>query len=308
MPTRKAPKLAGKPVRKDYQMNKHLIAGLLLAFSTPFVASAACPAGKTGSNVLDNQSRVFASLTTVGIINFLPGGTLNGTATRSGGAIRLASFSGRWMFDPNCENGMISFLNGQFDNTLNFVNVNAAGVIGESIIPGIYDTLRPLPQGVPAVGNRGFNITFFGTPVTACPPLVGNNPLNALANTGWNYIAGGEGSGAFIATLPNPYAGVLTIGRGLLAPNQIPAAPNDGTTRLNYMRNPQQLLLRDDYVTQGRYTVEPNCTGGSLLFVLNGQYRQYEFFFTDDKMNRMVFVSGDSNTSSTGSATLGLVF
>jgi hypothetical protein len=283
-------------------MNKHLLTGALLALATPFMASAACPAGKTGANVLDNQTRVISGTDFVGIITFLPGGTSTGVVTLAGGAYRQAAFSGRWMFDQNCENGMISILNGKFGGTRNFVNVNAAGVIGDSVIPGIYDSLRPPPDGPrpPASGVRGLVITFYGTPVTACPAFTLNNPLNALANTGWLYSATGEPSGAFVATLPNPNSGVLNIGRGLLAPNQVASLPGRPM--------PAQLLLRDDYVTQGRYTMNSNCNGGELLFMLNGQYRQFEFFFTDDKLNRMVFVSDAPNSNAIGSATLALVF
>jgi hypothetical protein len=314
-------------------MKIKVVTGALLALAAPFIASAACPAGKTGADVLANQTRVMRAIglnsgggvgIAIGIVTFNPGGLLTGTATvsnTSGNVYRQASFSGRWMFDSNCANGMVSIMNGLFQGTTNNLTVDTAGVIGYALGQVVTGTLRPGVAPVQVTLNNGVFFTFYGAPVTACPPFTGGNALRALQNTGWAYSTGDEQllsqgpgntliiqGGAFIATMPNPNAGVLTVARALQAPNQIPAPARDDTQRLRYMQYPTIPLLRDDYATQGRYTMNPDCTGGELLFMLNGYQRQYEFFFTDDKLNNMVMLSDVPGFFQLGTATLQSIF
>jgi hypothetical protein len=276
-------------------VRKQLFSGALLLMGLPLLASAAC-APLTPDTYLTNQKVAFrfnvgggATSAAIGTLTGLPGGVISGSMTRNDNrnVLRHAPISGRWMVNSDCTGGMLMVFFGQVRYTVN-IAISATGAITTALPTPIQGTLRTAPpavdpngqlyiappvDGLQAVdeGGRPVAATFVRNPPMACASA---NPLASLAgnyNFSISNLGGATDQGLFNAAPPAfGYTGVLTIPSRLIFIPGPPPAPSLRPLDTN-------IYLYQTYDTAyGRYTVDPDCSTGEILF-MGPHARQFEY-------------------------------
>jgi len=290
-----------------------LFSGLLLAAQG---AMAQCPTPQAQANPNSLLAgRAWAFTTRAG--DFFPPGagsagrftaTLNGAsgllqiigsfADGIGGVTRLASISGRFLVNPDCSGGQLSFnfsnqpTQYEFVFLANFTELYmvSTSVINQHASEGegfMLDTSN---------GAFGGSLVYTGrakaVAVTGCP--IGVNPLNVLAGTAWSFQAlpPGFASNAFNA------ASIGTF-RPTVAPNS--GGFQAGTLSVTQTINTSGNVARQS-TNSGRFSVNADCSGGDLLFNLGGNQSQFSFFFSDSSFSEMFMITDNVSAGFDGTS------
>jgi len=301
-------------------MKLRLLAGALIAFGAPIIASAQCVAPITPATALVGQTYAFSvngtRVAAIGTFTAFANGYLAITETvvdTSGSTTnvinRRAPTSGRWMSNDTCNGGMIWFML----NRESFVFTYTTGVVaGQPVLnlvgrdDSYKGALAPV-QGYVVTGCVGPGGVTVGTPprpAPSCNAITGPAPwgpppdVAALIGTAWlnppTACPPGLGNPLnLIKGIPISivYAGFAAI----LTPSFPNPAAHSGDLVLNFLPVPFTRTSVDppvNYPLYGRYIIYPDCSGGEFLIMgLRPPYTQLDFVFTDGTFTKFVSIA-----------------
>jgi hypothetical protein len=193
---------------------------------------------------------------------------------------RLASITGRYQIYWDCSGGQLSFMLNQ--QAIQWEFVFASG------FTEMYMTSQSLQD------NSGLTQTYKGVATlgaaTACPS--GIDPLQLLDGTMWSFHASAaafEGSGSsHVGTFKPKF-----VAGGADPKNALPHGVLATVESVSYSYLPTVTRLESG---TGRYTVYPDCSGGTLM-IAGAQPVTYEFVFPDNNFNRMLLLSDTLRTA-----------
>lgn len=294
-----------------------VVGSFLAALIPAGQAKAACPASITDPlQLIDGTTWAF--LTQAGDFNppgiaaigtfqatFVPTGgtgrnskgptgllTASETVNDDNSVQRLASVAGTYQIYPDCSGGQLQLALGNAGVTYEFVfseGFSKMYLVSASVV-GSYGT--PVMRGTAQV------LTLAGQPALSCPGGL-SSQLQLLDGTSWSFHSE-----------PGVFEGSSTSSVGILHPTFVPAGgnprdPNFSAGSLSgVVSTSSEGGLSRLGITNGKYQVYPDCSGGNLQFELGSAFVQYEFVFANSGFTEFYLLSTSGpNTNFTDSET-----